>query len=77
MFFLNDDGEKILYSLDILKVLVVITGLFIAHYLMRNTSMKEVFSKTNSWVFGVIWALMAFGIIISQGSGEQFIYFQF
>lgn len=77
MFFLNPNGEKVLNSFDILKVLLVITGLFICHYLMRNTSMKAVFSKTNTWVFGIFWALLAFGIIISQGSGEQFIYFQF
>jgi len=77
MFFLNDEGTKVLYGFDIAKVLIVISGLFICHYLMRNTSMKEVFAKTNTWVFGLFWALLAFGVIISQGSGEQFIYFQF
>ncbi len=77
MFFMNPEGEKILNSFDILKVMVVVGGLFICHYLMRNTSMKAVFSKTNTWVFGLFWALLAFGIIISQGNGEQFIYFQF
>ena len=77
MFFLNDDGAKVLYEFDIVKVMLVITGLFICHWEMRNTSMKEVAQKTNPWLFGVFWAILFFLIVISQGSGEQFIYFQF
>jgi alginate O-acetyltransferase complex protein AlgI len=39
--------------------------------------MEEVSKKTAPWVLGVAWALMFFLIVIAQGSGEQFIYFQF
>jgi alginate O-acetyltransferase complex protein AlgI len=39
--------------------------------------MKEVAQKTSPWVLGVFWAILFFLIIIAQGSGEQFIYFQF
>jgi len=77
MFFLNDEGAKVLYEFDIAKVLLIITGLFICHWVMRNTSMKQVAQRTNPWVFGVFWAILLFLIVISQGSGEQFIYFQF
>lgn len=77
MLFLNDDGEKILETFEVTKVLVVISLLFICHWFMRNTSIKEISTKTNSWVLGIIWALMFFLITIAQGSGEQFIYFQF
>jgi alginate O-acetyltransferase complex protein AlgI len=77
MLFLNEEGEKVLYTFEIVKVLSLITLLFIAHWVMRNTSMKEVALKTNKWVLGVFWALIFFLIVISQGSGEQFIYFQF
>ena len=77
MFFLNDEGAKVLYEFDIAKVLLIISGLFICHWVMRNTSMKEVAQRTNPWVFGVFWAILFFLIVISQGSGEQFIYFQF
>ena len=44
---------------------------------MRNTSMKEVSLKIKPWVLGVVWAALFFLIAIAQGSGEQFIYFQF
>lgn len=77
MLFINDGGEKIIPSFDILKVFVLITLLFFCHWMMRNTSMKEVSLKTPAWVLGVVWGIMLFLIAISQGSGEQFIYFQF
>lgn len=77
MLFMNVDGEKILQYFDIIKVLTVITLLFICHYIMRNTSLKEASQKTASWVLGIVWAIMFFLIVIAQGSGEQFIYFQF
>uniref|UniRef100_UPI00404A9E78 MBOAT family O-acyltransferase n=1 Tax=Gelidibacter sp. TaxID=2018083 RepID=UPI00404A9E78 len=77
MLFMNSDGEKIIETFEVFKVLVVVTLLFICHWMMRNTSMKEVSEKTNPWILGVVWAVMFFLIAIAQGSGEQFIYFQF
>ncbi|MCF7561792.1 MBOAT family protein [Sabulilitoribacter multivorans] len=77
MLFINSDGEKILQSFDIIKVFLLITLLFICHWVMRNTSMKEVSLKTPAWLLGIVWAIMFFLIVISQGTGEQFIYFQF
>lgn len=77
MLFMNGDGEKIFYSFDIIKIFSVIIILFICHWVMRNTSLKEVSQKTPTWVLGVVWAIMFFLIVISQGSSEQFIYFQF
>ncbi|MCA0154423.1 MBOAT family O-acyltransferase [Winogradskyella vincentii] len=77
MFYAQTDGEMILGNFDIIKVCTVIGIMFLCHWFMRNTSMKEVHSKTNPIIFGVVWAIMAFLIVIAQGSGEQFIYFQF
>lgn len=77
MFFMNENGEKVLYTFDIIKVFAVVAALFFCHWQMRNTSMKVVAANTNQWVFAMFWALLFFGIVISQGSGEQFIYFQF
>ena len=77
MFWMNPNGMKILETFDIIKVLTLIGLLFICHYIMRNTSLKEVSLKISPIVLGIIWAFMFFIIAISQGSGEQFIYFQF
>ena len=77
MFYLQTNGEKILDSFSIIKVCVVIGILFLCHWMMRNTSMKELSQKTSPLVLGVVWAILFFLIAIAQGSGEQFIYFQF
>jgi len=77
MLYLNVDGVKILPQFEIIKVLIVIGVLFLCHWFMRNTSVKEVSLKISPWVLGVVWALMFFFIVIAQGNGEQFIYFQF
>jgi alginate O-acetyltransferase complex protein AlgI len=44
---------------------------------MRNTSVKAVAEKTPVWILGVVRAMMFVLVAIAQGSGEQFIYFQF
>lgn len=77
MFYLNPDGAKILSSFDVIKVLTLMAILFVTHWLMRNSSVKEVAAKTSPLVLGISWAVMIFLIAIAQGTGEQFIYFQF
>ncbi|MGF1554973.1 MBOAT family O-acyltransferase [Paucihalobacter sp.] len=77
MLWMNGEGEKIVETFDVVKVLTLIGLLFIAHWIMRNTSLKEVSSKLSPIILGVVWAVMLFLIAIAQGSGEQFIYFQF
>ena len=44
---------------------------------MRNTSVREVSKKVSPTILAIVWAVMFFFIAIAQGSGEQFIYFQF
>ena len=77
MFFVNKEGTKVLQTFEIIQVASVITILFLCHWFMRNTSMKAVHNKTNLIIFGIFWAILVFLVLISQGSGEQFIYFQF
>ncbi len=77
MLYLNPDGTKVLQTFDIIKVLTLIAVLFICHWFMRNTSVKEVSKKISPSILAVLWAIMFFFIVIAQGSGEQFIYFQF
>ena len=77
MFYLNSDGTKVLQTFDIIKVLTLIAILFVTHWFMRNTSVKEVSLKTSPVILGIAWSIMFFLIAIAQGSGEQFIYFQF
>ena len=77
MCYMQTRGEKILDTFSIIRICAVIVILFLCHRIMRNTSMKEVSLKTSPYILGIVWAIMTFLIIIAQGSGEQFIYFQF
>jgi alginate O-acetyltransferase complex protein AlgI len=77
MLYLNGDGEKILGYFDIIKVMVISLILFLTHWYMRRNTVKSVSTNLNPYVFGVFWAILVFLILIAQGSGEQFIYFQF
>lgn len=77
MLFLDHDGAKVLDTFSIIEVFTVISLLFICHWVMRNTTMKEVAEKQSPVILGIIWAILFFFIVIAQGSGEQFIYFQF
>lgn len=75
--FLISSGEKVVASLDLLITFVVIALLFVVHWFMRNTSVREVAEKTPWWLLGIVWSAMLFLLVIAQSNGEQFIYFQF
>lgn len=77
MFFLNPDGVELLNYFELFKVGVVILGLFISHWMMRDSSMRQTALKTKPYALGLYWAVIIFLIFIAQGTGEQFIYFQF
>lgn len=77
MFYVHHDGAKVLATFDIVKVCTVVAIMFLCHWFMRNTSMKEVSLKTSPVILGIVWAIMFILISIAQSAGEQFIYFQF
>ncbi|MGV6845512.1 MAG: MBOAT family O-acyltransferase [Lutibacter sp.] len=77
MLYQNPNGAKILSMFDIYKVLIIITILFLTHWFMRNSSVKELSKKVHPILLGISWSVMLFLIAIAQGNGEQFIYFQF
>ena len=47
------------------------------HGNMRERKLENIVERFPAWLVGVVWALMLFAIIITQGSGDAFIYFQF
>lgn len=77
MFFLNMEGENVLSYLDIYIVWIVTVAVFLSHWFMRDTSVKEVSRKLPWWVMGLLWGVLLILLAIAQGSSDQFIYFQF
>jgi alginate O-acetyltransferase complex protein AlgI len=77
MFVSSPNGSPVLTYLDIAKVAIIIVGLVIAHWLMRNTMVLTVANKMSWWMLGIVWSVMLLLVILSQNSGGAFIYFQF
>ncbi len=70
-------GDAILPTRDILQVGLVTVGLLTAHWLLRATSMEAVVARTPRWLLTGVWSVMICSIILTQGNGNAFIYFQF
>lgn len=70
-------GDAILSTRDIAQVGLVIAGLLGAHWLLRDTSMEAVVARMPRWALTGVWTLMLCSIMLTQGNGNAFIYFQF
>jgi alginate O-acetyltransferase complex protein AlgI len=70
-------GDAVLPTREILQVSIVTAGLLTAHWLLRKTSMEAVVARTPRWAVTGVWTVMIFSIILTQGNGNAFIYFQF
>jgi alginate O-acetyltransferase complex protein AlgI len=44
---------------------------------MRARTLEHAIARTPASMVSAIWAVMAFAIVIAQGTGNAFIYFQF
>ena len=77
MFGFNGDVKPILPTVHLVMVTLIVAGLVGAHGLMRNRTLESVVSRTPALLLSAIWALMLFAIVIAQGEGNAFIYFQF
>jgi alginate O-acetyltransferase complex protein AlgI len=45
--------------------------------MMRDRTLESVVARVPAAMLSVMWAVMAFAIVIAQGEGSAFIYFQF
>lgn len=77
MLLLEPGGELVLASFDVILVSVITVGMLVVHWTMRNRRLEQVVDRTPWWLTAAVWAGMLFLIIITQGSGDAFIYFQF
>ncbi len=75
--FAPEDAGTPLPTLWIIQVVVTIAAMVAIHWRMRDTNIESVVQKAPAWLLGVTLAAMLFLIIITQGSGNAFIYFQF
>ena len=70
-------GDALLTTREILQVGLVTVGLLLAHWSLRDTTLEAAVARLPRWLVAAIWTLMARRIILTQGNGNAFIYFQF
>jgi alginate O-acetyltransferase complex protein AlgI len=70
-------AKPILDTFSLLTVVMIVGGMLITHWLMRARTLESVIARTPAVLVCAVWALMLFAIVIAQGAGSAFIYFQF
>jgi alginate O-acetyltransferase complex protein AlgI len=74
---LHAHAASVLPTAKILVALICIVGLLATQWYMRDKSLEDVVTQSPPLVVATAWACVAFAIIITQGTGNAFIYFQF
>jgi alginate O-acetyltransferase complex protein AlgI len=73
----NAAARPILPTFSLISLAAIVGALVMTHWLMRARTLESVVARAPAVAVCVVWALMAFAIIIAQGAGSAFIYFQF
>jgi alginate O-acetyltransferase complex protein AlgI len=74
---LHPHAAAVLPTVKILETVVCVVGLLSAQWYMRDRTLEDVVTQAPPLLVATAWASMAFVIIITQGRGNAFIYFQF
>jgi alginate O-acetyltransferase complex protein AlgI len=70
-------AAPVLSSVNVAQVLVVTSGLIGAHIILRDRRLEDAASLLPAPLLTVLWSGMLFAIVLTQGGGDAFIYFQF
>jgi alginate O-acetyltransferase complex protein AlgI len=70
-------GVPMLSMVALLQIAVVATGILVAQWRFRDTSLFEIAKSTPMSVLGLAWVVMLAGIVLAQNAGNAFLYFQF
>jgi alginate O-acetyltransferase complex protein AlgI len=77
MLLLQPGGDLVLGTYLVSVVSAITLGMLAAHWMMRDRRLEDVVARAPWGLTAALWAGMLFLIIITQGSGDAFIYFQF
>jgi len=73
----NGAAEPILPMVYLVTTAAIVGGLVLAHWLMRARTLESMLQRAPSLPLSAGLGVMVFAIVIAQGSGDAFIYFQF
>jgi alginate O-acetyltransferase complex protein AlgI len=74
---LGEVGARVLHTYPMTMVIGAMLPLLTVHMLMRDRKLHQVIGAMPLWLFALGWGALLVLIIITQGSGDAFIYFQF
>src|SRR4051794_15289003 len=77
MFGGHAHGDAILTTREILEIGLVTVAMILVHWSLRETNIESAVTRLPRWCVTSAWAFMACAIILTQGSSNAFIYFQF
>jgi alginate O-acetyltransferase complex protein AlgI len=77
MVGLHDGAEPLLPTARVVETVVFVGGILAAHAYMRDRKLEDVVERSPGWLVPAVWAAMIFAVIVSQGTADGFIYFQF
>ncbi|GAB1594901.1 MBOAT family O-acyltransferase [Lysobacter claricitrinus] len=67
----------LLSAFELGAVALIMASIIAVHWRMRDTTLEAVVARVPAPAIALGWAAMAFAIVIEQGEGNAFIYFQF
>ncbi|MES2150844.1 MAG: MBOAT family O-acyltransferase [Pseudomonadota bacterium] len=73
----NTASVPILPTMALVSVPLIVGAIVLAHWRMRAQTLEEAVARASPLLLAAAWGLMGFAIIIAQGAGNAFIYFQF
>ncbi len=77
MFGGHPHGDAILTTREMLQIALVTAGMILVHWFLRDSNIETTVMRSPRWIVAATWAFMACAIILTQGSSNAFIYFQF
>ena len=77
MFGRHPHGDAILSTRELLQIGTVTAGLITMHWAMRDNTFETAVMRLPPWTIAAIGSAMICAIIVTQGSSNAFIYFQF
>src|ERR1700730_17134969 len=77
MFGGHVQADAILSTRVMLQIGIVTFFMILAHWSLREISIEQAVERLPRWLVTTTWAVMACAIILTQGSSNAFIYFQF
>jgi D-alanyl-lipoteichoic acid acyltransferase DltB (MBOAT superfamily) len=70
-------GDRVVCTRDLVIVGVVVLAILAVHRTLRDSSLEAAVAKLPAWAVTGAWAGMSLAILLAQGNGNAFIYFQF